>query len=93
MAVKSSSETPSIYITHLTDEVLRRDEKLKQPPQPVGVHLAAESAEAVVPVAPGVRGDVVENLLEYGEEPGRTHRSAAAQHSPAGTRGTGPDPC
>ena len=64
MAVKSSSETPSIYITHLTDEVLRRDEKLKQPPQPVGVHLAAESAEAVVPVALGLRGDVVDNNLK-----------------------------
>ena len=83
MAVKSSSETPSIYITHLTDEVLRRDEKLKQPPQPVGVHLAAESAEAVVPVALGLRCDFVENLLENGEEPGPQLLGALTVPEPA----------
>merc|ERR1719225_1206120 len=66
----NKQQIAALFKRPLTDEVLWRDEELKQPPQPVGVRLVAGSAEAEVPVALGLRGDVVENLLEHGEEPG-----------------------
>ena len=53
----------------LTDKILWCHQKFVQPSQSVRIRLVAGAGEAKVPVTLRLGGDVVEDLLEDGEEP------------------------